>query len=75
MKTPIYSITETIILMVLSMGLGILVALAIASFVFVSPLKKEAVERGYAEWQVTDNSIGATRFVWKETKNLVRFSF
>jgi len=32
----------------------------------VSPLKSEAVEKGYAEWQIVDNHSGATKFAWKQ---------
>lgn len=30
-----------------------------------SKLRGEAVEKGYAEWKVINNSIGTTKFTWK----------
>ena len=76
MKTPImYREKDAYILMALTFILGIILTFLACMIFMAAPLKKQAVERGFAEWQVTDNSIGATKFVWKETENLVRFSF
>lgn len=37
----------------------------------VAPLKSQAIEKGYAEWQVIDTMNGQTEFVWKTPeKNL-----
>jgi hypothetical protein len=30
----------------------------------VQPLQKEAVDRGFAVWEVTNNATGATAFAW-----------
>lgn len=76
MKTPLlFKETDAYILMALTFILGIILTFLACMIFMAAPLKKQAVERGFAEWQVTDNSIGATKFVWKETENLVRFSF
>jgi hypothetical protein len=32
----------------------------------VATLKSEAVQKGYAEWQIIDNQSGATKFTWKQ---------
>ena len=42
----------------------------------VVPLKSQAIEKGYAEWQVVDPINGHTEFVWKtpENKTLVSSS-
>ncbi len=32
----------------------------------VAPLKSQAIEKGFAEWQVIDQNQGITKFVWKE---------
>lgn len=35
----------------------------------VIPLKSQAIEKGYAEWQVVDLINGHTEFVWKTLEN------
>ena len=30
------------------------------------PLKQQALEKGFAEWQVIDQQLGTTEFVWKQ---------
>jgi hypothetical protein len=78
MKTPLmYKEKDAFILMALTFILGIVLTFLACMIFMAAPLKKQAVERGFAEWQVTDTSIGATKFVWKENQNsnLVRFSF
>jgi hypothetical protein len=35
----------------------------------VLPLKHQAIERGFAEWQVIDQQVGTTEFVWKQQIN------
>ena len=61
---------EAIILCVLSSVLGVCVGI-IAMFLFsIQPMKKEAVERGFATWQVVDNSNGATKFTWNKSKQM-----
>jgi hypothetical protein len=32
---------------------------------YIEPLKEKAVEEGYAEWVVTNNKTGETKFTWK----------
>jgi hypothetical protein len=32
----------------------------------VQPFQKEAVDRGFALWEVVDNATGATKFQWVE---------
>lgn len=32
----------------------------------VQPFHREAVDRGFASWIVTDNATGSTRFAWNE---------
>ncbi len=78
MKTPImYREKDAFVLMALTFILGTILTFLACMIFMAAPLKKQAVERGFAEWKVTDTSIGATRFVWKENQNsnLVRFSF
>ena len=75
MKTE-YSIKESqaFVLMALTFILGAILTFLACMIFMAAPLKKQAVERGYAEWVVMDNSIGATKFVWKD-HTLARFSF
>lgn len=40
-------------------------ALAMVFYV-VQPFQKEAVDRGFATWEVTNNATGATKFTWNE---------
>lgn len=58
---------EATILCVLSSVLGVCVGI-IAMFTFsIQPMKKEAVERGFASWEVIDNSNGTTKFTWNKS--------
>jgi hypothetical protein len=75
MKKPLlFKETDAYILMALTFILGIILTFLACMIFMAAPLKKQAVERGFAEWQVTDTSIGATKFVWKD-HTLARFSF
>jgi hypothetical protein len=75
MKTPLLiKETDAYVLMALTFILGIILTFLACMIFMAAPLKKQAVERGFAEWQVTDTSIGATKFVWKD-HTLARFSF
>jgi hypothetical protein len=76
MKTPnLIKETDAFILMALTFVLGTTLTFLACMIFMAAPLKKQAVERGFAEWKVTDTSIGATKFVWKQNNNLVSFSF
>ena len=40
---------------------------SLAAILFVlQPLQKQAIERGFASWVVTNNATGATKFAWNE---------
>ena len=41
----------------------------------VMPFKKAAVELGYANWEVVDNSNGRTKFAWNEMEKEVKDMF
>ena len=32
----------------------------------IQPMQKEAVDKGFAIWEVTNNATGSTKFVWVE---------
>jgi hypothetical protein len=40
----------------------------------VIPLKSQAIDKGFAEWQVVDPVNGRTEFVWKIIENKVAIS-
>jgi hypothetical protein len=44
---------------------------AVLYFNVLLPMRKEAVDRGFATWQVTDNATGATKFGWNEIDQTV----
>ncbi len=46
--------------------MGVISGFVLTLFFAVNPLKKEAVERGYAEWVV--NASGDAKWQWKEAK-------
>ena len=35
-------------------------------FYVIQPFQKEAVDRGFANWEVTNNATGSTAFRWNE---------
>lgn len=72
-KLP-WSILELVLLVTFSSILTTSVVMIASHAYLISPLKKEAVERGFAEWEVTNNSSGQTKFVWKD-KQVFRYSF
>ena len=45
---------------------GGFIGLLLALLIIAQPIKKEAVERGFAEWNVKSN--GNTTWKWKESK-------
>ena len=65
---------DAFVLMALTFVLGSVLTFLACMIFMAAPLKKQAIERGYAEWIVTDDSLGATKFVWKD-HTLARFSF
>lgn len=58
---------QYIILTVTALTASIMTAIlgSIAGVLYiVQPFQKEAVDRGFAIWEVTDNATGATDFQW-----------
>jgi hypothetical protein len=37
----------------------------------IQPFQKQAVDRGFASWEVTDNATGSTKFTWNELATAV----
>jgi len=58
---------QYIILTVTALTSSVITALlglvAIQIFI-IQPFQKEAVDRGFALWEVTDNATGSTKFQW-----------
>jgi hypothetical protein len=41
--------------------------LVVCGFIYIiQPFQKDAVDRGFAIWEVTNNATGTTKFVWNE---------
>ncbi len=58
-----------IILTVTALTSSIVTALlgSVAVLLFIiQPFQKEAIDRGFAIWEVTDNATGSTKFQWVE---------
>lgn len=70
-----WSSFELLLLMLASTILTILVTLIALNILVVAPMKKEAVERGFAQWVVKNNSTGKTQFSWNEPNKMMTFSF
>lgn len=63
-----------IILAVAALSSSILTLALAALFVMfyiVQPFQKEAVDRGFAAWNVTNNGTGATVFAWLEMDKVI----
>jgi hypothetical protein len=62
--------TEQLILVIgtalASSLLTLLLGAVAVHFYIIQPFNKEAVDRGFATWEVTDNSTGQTKFAWNE---------
>ena len=56
--TAAVAITSSLVTLVVG-GFAVLIYI-------VQPFQKEAVDRGFAEWTVTNNATGSTKFTWNE---------
>lgn len=56
----------TAIVAILSSFMTTLICGLATIFFVVLPFNKEAVDRGFASWEVTNNATGATKFTWNE---------
>lgn len=66
MKTNTYQ-TLLVIATAISSSLLTLIVGGICAVIFIiQPFNKEAVDRGFATWEVVDNSTGQTKFTWNE---------
>lgn len=51
---------------ILSSFMTLIVCTVLTIVFIIQPFNKEAVDRGFATWEVIDNSTGKTKFVWNE---------
>jgi len=66
-----YSKNEIIYASVASWFLGAVIVALLFIFLHLQPMRKEAVDRGFATWFVTDNATGQTEFRWNEVDQTV----
>jgi len=45
--------------------LGCLVTIVGVQTIVIDPMKNEAIKKGYASWEIVDNSTGRTQFKFK----------
>ena len=62
MKKYIYTIVVALTSSLLTL---ILASVAVCVFI-IAPFNKQAVDRGFANWIVTNTATGATKFAWNE---------
>ena len=62
MKKYIYTIAVALMSSLLTL---LLASVAVCVFI-VMPFNKEAVDRGFASWVVTNTATGSTKFAWKD---------
>lgn len=61
---------EAAILMVTTSMLSILCTWLVFVFMHIFPTQKLAVDRGFAKWEVVDNAMGSTKFVWNDLQEI-----
>ncbi len=60
-----FGIFETALIAIWSMLISSLITMVLYDVIILQPLQEEAVERNYAEWKITNNKTGNTKFNWK----------
>lgn len=58
--------TEFVVLILFGFFVGVIVSLVTMSLFIIDPMKREAVENGYAHWLVINNATGETKFIWNK---------
>jgi hypothetical protein len=56
---------EAAILSMMAFTFGCLITLISVQIIVTDPLRKEAIEKGYASWEVVDQTSGKTQFKFK----------
>lgn len=65
-----FTMYEAAILMVTTSMLSILCTWLVFVFMYIFPTQKLAVDRGFAKWEVVDNAMGSTKFVWNDLQEI-----
>jgi hypothetical protein len=55
---------NTAIIAIISSAITALLGLVAVQLYVLQPFQKEAVDRGFAIWEVTNNATGSTKFQW-----------
>lgn len=66
---------EAAILMAFTSILSIICTCIVFGFVYIFPTQKLAVDRGFAKWEVVDNAMGSTKFVWNDLQEIDKTGF
>ena len=66
MKNTTQQLVLVIATAIASSTLTILVGIFCAIVYIIQPFQKDAVDRGFATWEVTNNATGSTKFTWNE---------
>lgn len=61
---------EAALLMGFTSMLTIICTWLVFVFVYIFPTQKIAVDRGFAKWEVVDNAMGSTKFVWNDLQEI-----
>lgn len=70
LQFQLFSIFEVILLLVGTSILSIICTWLVFLFMVVFPTQKLAVDRGFAKWEVVNNAMGATKFVWNDLQEI-----
>ncbi len=65
-----FSMVEAALLMGFTSMLTIICTWFVFVFVYIFPTQKIAVDRGFAKWEVVDNAMGSTKFVWNDLQEI-----
>lgn len=60
-----FGILETAFITLWGMLISALITSVLYDTIAIQPLQEEAIERNYAEWKVSNNKNGETKFTWK----------
>ena len=62
---------HTAMVAIFSSGLTFLATAALTVIFIIQPFQKQAVDKGFASWNVVDNATGKTEFAWNEIDQTV----
>lgn len=70
-----FNTIEAFLLIVATSILSIICTWLVFVFLVVFPTQKLAVDRGFAKWEVVDNAMGSTKFVWNDLQEIDKTGF